>query len=66
MSPSKNLYKKSDSLTKKENMKKIEETKNIGYNYNLEYNKININTIICKRFIILMIIVIKRLKRMKI
>jgi len=45
MSPSKNLYKKSDSLTKKENMKKIEETKNIGYNYNLEYNKININTI---------------------
>ena len=45
MSPSKNLYKNNDSLTIKENIKKIEETKNIGYNYNLEYNKININTI---------------------
>ena len=34
MSPSKNLYKKSDSLIKKENIKKIEEKNNLGNNYN--------------------------------
>ena len=36
ISPSKNLYKKSDSLTKKENIKKIEEKSNLGYNYNCD------------------------------